>query len=323
MSVPEYVLQRGVEYAWTFFVENQNYMIGQYLKELPFERQEVWRNIIVEELETSGPPPVFIGSPPIGIQLPTFAIQLINEREAPDGQFIGNVGSSNRVLPYPQVAQEERRKQVPLQGVTFDSNTAPMPISVDGAEVLGFPTNFAPTYDGDGRRKDNLNYQSAFGTTGDEQFDRMGDAQPFWHIENNRILETVTGDLITAEILVSAGTPEKCVLYYRILRWVMRRFSVWFHVNGILKPVFSGGPFRPAKEKPPAGSTMIPYERGLRVTFLHYDYDFELESVLSEFIISMQLATKRQDGSLDFTPLYETSTKAGFVDENQDGEIDD
>lgn len=320
MSVPEFAMQRVVEMSWDFLCKHLNYLLGQYLKELSSEKRDRWKTEILEELE-SGPPPVYLEAPQNPAQLPFFTIKMISENESKEGSFLGNVGSSNRKMPFPQVGMEDRRAQLPMDGAAYNDDTVAMFLGVDGQQMQGFPTNFRPTYDGDGRRKKGYNMQTAFSTTGDEQYERMGIGEPLFHMEENRILETVTGDQVTMQIIVSAGNVEKTIIYFRMLRWVMRRFAVWMHVNGMMIPQFSGGGFRKSDLAPSTGN-VISYERPLTVTFLHYDVDWELESVLAEFFIDLEMATRRQDGTLDFTPLATTSIKAGFVDEDQDGVTD-
>jgi len=303
MSLPELVVQRGVELAWNFFEEN-NYVLGYLCRELPLERQEDYRQLIRDE-DVS----IFMAYPTQITRIPSFSIVLKGESEDREGQFIGDAGPSLRDLPYPATDNEAAWdaydelptvrpdfKREEFEGVVYPDTEEPQLLGDNGDRSKQDVYHFSP-------RRKNLWQQRELTTTSEEQYEKMGEVQRLWHRDAQKLFATATGDRVNIDIIVTTENAEKTMIYYRMLRWAMRRFSTWFHVNGLYHPSYTGGDLSPNESLAPASGGPA-YQRTLSMNFVHIDYSFEVESALAGFVFEMDLVTRRADGSLDFVPFY-------------------
>ena len=315
MSMPEFVIMHGVEMAWKFLRENLDYSLGYLARELPIEQQEEYRKLIRED-DVS----VIFGYPTQQTRLPSFSILLQSENEDPEGQFVGDAGPDNRALPFPAVNNDTEPEE-DFYGTVYATgdNQAPETLGLSGLsgkqEVRNFPPReIYPDTGGDDANATGQPEGTVFpvhkgqwqqresGTTGDEQYEIMGNVQKLWARDGQRLFSTVVGDRISIGILITTNNAVKTLVYYRLLRWVMRRFTTWFIRNGVLNPTYSGGDLSPNEGIMPTVST-LGFQRTLSMSFLHHDISIEVEPVLAKFMFEMEMVIRKQDGSLETTEL--------------------
>ncbi len=295
MSLPEIVIQNAVSLSWRFLRENLNYAAGYLLRQLPLERQESYRELIIDSQ-----PAIVFGFPTVKTRIPSFAVVLQSESEAPEGQFVGDVGPSNRILPYPAVAPDDFRPREELGGITYPETQAPQLLGVDGEragdERHRIVSHFPPS-------QKNLTRQRTGGSTGEEQFEIMGQTQRLFPENGQRLGSRVHGDVVSVAIIITASTAEKTLIYYRCLRWALRWFKTYLETNGVQKPEFSGLDLSPNEQLMPSGTVTV-FQRTLNVSFLHYEYAFEVEGMVEEFLYAVDIATRTPDGTVETIPAF-------------------
>lgn len=291
MPMPELVIQEGVSRAWKFAQEHTREIVGHLMRYWPIDRQEGYRDLITNET-----PMIVFQNPGVRPRLPSFTISLLSENETPEGQYVGMEGYDYRELPYPAVAPEDFYPQEPFQGLVYGDKDCVLPISVDGPHVIGAEDSHHPL------ARKNLHIQRNFGS---ELREQLGYPARLYDKNQQRLSFQSVGDQSTVGITVTTGSFEKTFVYYRILRWVLRRFTGWFQANGIQNPTFSGMDLQPAEDLLPTTSASPVFRRQLTMSFFHEDTAVQLDSILKGWILSIDMATQRPDGRLDFTPLYE------------------
>jgi len=237
--------------------------------------------------------------------LPSFTISLLSEAEDPQGQYVGMDGLDYRDMPYPSPALEDFYPQEEFLGVVYGDPEAPTPRTVDGpsttSEDLAHPLP-----------RKNLHVQRGFDS---EKRERMGHPARLYNKDQQRLSLKSVGDRVTIGVMVTTDSFEKTWVYYRLLRWVLRRFVGWFEANGLQNMTFGGADVRAAEELSPTASGAPVFQRQLTLTFYHEDYAVEVESVLRGWMLEIVMATARQDGQLDYTPIY--SVSSGPLDDDE------
>jgi hypothetical protein len=279
----EYVIQKGVQKAWQFLQERLDYAIGYYLRQLPSTRQQEYRDLVQTES-----PSIFMGYPQSSVTVPSFGIVLMSEDEDPSGQYIGDAGPSFREMPYPAVAEDDYLPEEEFDGLVYGDHEQPKLIEVDGELGTREVYAFSP-------RRKNLWQQRHSHQDGDEQHDQMGQPPRLWHRDRQRLGSHAVGDRVRVGILVTTDNPEKTMTYYRLLRWILRRFKTWFEKNGVIDPNFSGRDLL---------SSEALFQRAINVDFVHIDMGYQVESVLEEWMFEVEMLTQKPDGSYDAVPLF-------------------
>lgn len=297
MSMPEFVVQKGVKMAWEFIRKN-DFILGHDLRELSTKRQEEYRNLLRSEDVV-----ISLGYPTQKPKLPSFSIVLSNESEDSAGQFVGDQGPSMNAHPIESTSNERAwamyeeeempdfRKFENFEGVLYQEGTYMK--GVDGT-MSRTPVALHP------RRQKNKWQQRSTGTDGDEQYEKMGHVARLFDPASQKMSMTAVGDRASVDIIIATSNGEKTMVYFRLLRRVLRHFKTWFEINNVIDPVFTGGDLAPDETLTPT-SGITAYRRSLNMNFLHFDFSFEVASVIERFIVEMDMATKNQDGSLDFT----------------------
>jgi len=305
MSLPELVIQEGVRRAWDFFKKN-DHVLGYIAHELPVERQEEYREIL-----RNGNVAIHFGFPNQQAPLPSFALILKGETEDREGQFIGDDGHDNREYPYPATDNDAvfsddptyiPRDKEEFGGVTYSLDPKRgRTLGVDPDVGRGEVRKFSP-------RSKNKWQQRELGTRGDEQYEHMGSTQRLWEKDTQRLTTTVVGDACVIDIVVTTNNLELTMVFFRLLRWVLRRWTTWFEVNGVQRATFSGGELRPNESliSPGGGAA---FQRTLTMRYLHHDVNYEVESILAAFMLEIEMATPRQDGGLDIVKLTDWPSK--------------
>jgi hypothetical protein len=298
MSMPEFVVQKGVRLAWDFISKN-DYILGHDLRELPTKRQEEYRNLLRSEKMSIG-----LGYPTQSPKLPSISIVLSHESEDSAGQFVGDEGPLWHANPVPSTSNERAwamyedeempdfRKFESFEGVFYHEGDPHM-LGVDGA-MSTTPVALHP------KREKNKWQQRGTGTNSDEQFEKMGHVARLWNPNTHKMSMTAVGDRASVDIIIATSNGEKTMVYFRLLRRVLRQFKTWFEINNVIDPVFSGGDISPDETLTPT-SGITAYRRSLNMNFLHFDFSFEVASVIESFMIEVDMATRKQDGGLDFT----------------------
>lgn len=291
MSMPEYVIQKGVQKAWQFLQERLDYAIGHYLRQLPSTRQEEYRALVKADSPT-----IFLGYPNTTISVPSFGIVLMSEDEDPSGQYIGDAGPSNRALPHPAVAEDDYLPEEDFDGLVYPDTQQPQLIEVDGELGTREVFSFSP-------RRKNLWQQRHSHQDGDEQHDQMGEPPRLWHQDRQRLSTIAVGDRVRVSILVTTDNAEKTMTYYRLLRWILRRFKTWFEKNGVGDPNFSGRDLAASDSVVP-GTPFPLFQRTINMDFIHIDKGYQIDSVIEEWMFEVEMLTQKPDGSYDAVPLF-------------------
>lgn len=311
MSMPEFVIQAGIKRAWDFFKQN-DYVIGYLLQELPINRQDEYR----EQLRTEDVA-IHFGFPNTAPRMPSFSIVLKGDIEDREGQFINDDAADFREYPFPAVDNFAPFRNDPdfisrdkeeFGGVVYGDQDPKhgRTIGVDPDVGRGDVRKFSP-------RAKNLWQQRELGRFSDEQFDKMGFTQRLWHRDVQKLTSSAVGDRSTVDIIITTNNQEKTLVYYRLLRWVLRRWSTWFEVNGIMNIQYSGSDLKPNTNV--VSDSITTFQRTLTMRYLHHDYGYEVEPVLAGFMLEIEMATRRPDGGLDIVKLIEWPDQ-GEDDEN-------
>lgn len=288
MGMPEFVIQEGVKRAWEF-LSKRTFMLGHFLRELPVKKQEGYRALIEAE-----EPNIHFGFPNQKTRLPSFAILLASENEGV--QVVGDAGLADVQAPFPSVAPEDYNDPPEFYGITYDQfGGDPNFMGYDGNLKRPEPTNHPLP-------RKNLNIQNA---DGDEQFERMGEVQRLYDRNAQRLQARVVSDNVTVGILVTTDNAEKTFIYYRLLRSMLRRFTMWFEVNGVQNPQYSGSELSPVETMVPTVSGVPVFQRQLSMSFMYEDRLFEVESLIQGWVYELVLATRRQDGQIDEVQVVE------------------
>ena len=315
MSMPEFVILQGIEKAWQFLRENLDFSLGYLMRELPSTRQEEYRKLLRDDNVS-----IVMGYPQQPSRSTCFAVVLQSESEAPQGQFVGDAGVSNRALPYP-VLNNDIDYTENFYGVTYEQVERGQIATIGGHidtgtdEVRLFPPRYVmPDLGGNDATAQGLGagntlplrknqwQQRESGTTGDEQYGRVGEVQKLYGRDAQRLFSTVVGDTVNVGIIISTDNAEKTLVYYRLLRWVLRRFTTWFNVNGVLNPTYSGTELSFAEGSSPTLGLAV-FQRTLNISFQHNDVSLEVEPVLFGFMLEIDMLTQRQDGGYDVLAL--------------------
>lgn len=291
MSMPEFVIQKGVQKAWQFLQERLDYAIGYYLRQLPQLRQEEYRELVKSESPT-----IFLGYPNSAMTVPSFGIVLMSEDEDPSGQYIGDTAPSYRDMPFPAAGEDDYLPEEDYDGVVYPDSEGPQLIEVDGDIGSREVYSFSP-------RRKNLWQQRHSHQDGDEQHDQMGQVPRVWHKDRQRLGAHAVGDRVRVGILVTTDNAEKTMTYYRLLRWILRRFKTWFEKNGVIDPNFSGRDLAAADSVVP-GSPVPLFQRAINMDFVHIDMGYQVESVIEEWMFEVEMLTQKPDGSYDAVPLF-------------------
>jgi len=306
MSMPEFVIQYGVQRAWDMIRGMDNYKLGFMMKQLKLERQESYRDLIRTESVL-----IQLGYPTQPARMPSFSIILQSENESPEGQFLDHGGAENTEPPYPPVNNGEDfysdddwqswgqglPPEEHYHGVTYPGEMKSQPPALLGVDGPGHvQTGYVghPGTSGSGPLSD-PNY---------EVRDRMGHTQPLYNEDTQALDSSVTGDDVSIGIQVTTGNMEKTLVYYRLLRQVLRTKAMrtWFEVNGLQRMTFSGMDLRPNESLVPSSSVLV-FQRTLSASFLFHEIDIQVAQVVNKFILEFEMATQRPDGSLDFVTI--------------------
>lgn len=299
MGMPEFVILNGIQKAWDFLTE-RTFVLGHFLRELPANRQEEYRNLIATEK-----PNIHLGFPNQKTRLPSFSLLLSSENEGV--QVVGDTGLSDVDPPYPAVAPDDYDDPPEYYGVTYDQfSGSPNFLGYDGNLTRPEPRNHPLP-------RKNLDIQNA---DGDEQFERMGEVQRLWARDQQRLQARVVSDNVSVGILVTTENAEKTFVYYRLLRSMLRRFTMWFEVNGVQNPQYSGADLSPVETMLPTVSGVPVFQRQLSMSFMYEDRLFEVESLIRGWVYELVLATERPDGGLDEVTVVEVAGNALLDDED-------
>lgn len=285
MSMPEFVIQRGVEYSWSFLRDKMDYVVGYYLRQLPWDRQQEYRDLI-----TTQTPSIFMGYPTVGVSLPSFTVVLVSENEDPSGQYVGDTAHNNRLMPFPAAGEDDYLPFEDFDGVVYPDYQEPQLLGVDGERGTREPYAWEP-------REKNLWQQRRDHQDGDEQHEEMGEVRRLWSANKQRLSAHSVGDRITADILITTNNAEQTMVYYRLLRFILRRFKTWFEKNGVQDPVFSGRELASTEAVIPGVSIPV-FQRTISMNFLHQDVGYQVDKVLEDWMLEIELVTRNPDGSV-------------------------
>jgi hypothetical protein len=284
MSVPELLLQQCVNVAWDF-VRKHTYLFGALLSSMPVMKQERYRELVEQENVT-----IHFGYPVAKTILPAFSVVLLGEEE--EISVVGDEGPDSRAMPYPPVAEEDYYPQEEFYGVLYGKTNAPQFSAVDGDLIRESTRHPLP--------RKNLDVQRA---PGDEQYERLDYPQRLWHRDQQHVSARVVTDRVNIGIIVTTDNEEKTIVYHRLLRNVLRRFTGLMQVNGIQNPKFSSADVVPAEAIGPTTGGTYPFQRMTTISFLYEDRLFEIESIIRGWLIEIDLATKRPDEGVDIIPV--------------------
>ena len=299
MSMPEFVIQYGVQRAWEFFKEN-SHAIGYLMKELPVDKRERYRQMIEDE-DVS----IILAYPTAQTRLPSFAIVLSGESEEID--FLDDGGDDDSVLPYPSPGLEDIEDNPYLHegydSVTYERDFGPQLSSVDGAQAK---ETIRPVLRTQLPRK-NLDYQRTdLGQEAPENFEKMGETERLFDRNTQKVSSRSWVDRISVSVIVTTQNAEKTFIYYRLLRWSLRMLKMWFAVNGIQNLTFTGSDLSPNEQLAPAPSPTV-FQRTLMLSFQHEDKAYEVEAFIRKWIFDIKLAVQNADGSVDYTVVFDDS----------------
>jgi len=294
--MPEFVVQEGVKRAWEFLQKNSR-VLGYLCKNIPTDRQKGYRRQIEEEF-----PAIVWKNPSVKIHPPAFILSLLGENEI--RQYIGDDAPSHRDMPHPSPGVEvgDYPEKEKYHGVVYGEDEGPMLLGVDG-DKSGEPS----------RRpldRKNLVVQHAYG---DEQYEHMGTPQRLWDEDQQRLTSRAVVDQMQIGIQVMTGNAENTFVYYRLLKWVLRRFYLWFQVNGLHNLTFSGMDLMPEESLAPTGGGPPLWSRQMTLSFEYEEQSIEVETLVAGWMLEVEMATRRQDGSLDVVPIYKTSGKGDLL----------
>lgn len=284
--IPEMVVQHGVEKAWEFLREH-SFLLGHLLREMEVDRQQTYKQMIENEK-----PSIVFGFGTSAPPAPSFSVILLGEDEAQ--AYVGDDGLEDREIPYPAPYPEDYPNEVhEFFGVTYGQDNRAKLISVNG--VRG---NREIEFHGVVQK--NTGIQPA---GGDEQWEEMGEVQRLWNRLGQRLSQEAVLDRIRVGIEVRTDNAEKTAVYYRLLKWVLRRFTLWFQVNNVKNVVYSGGDLSPEESlSPTAGGSNI-HKRMLTMTFEHEEHHFQVERLLAGWMLEVEMITPDGQGGQDVTPL--------------------
>jgi len=283
MGVPEYVIQQAVQLSWKFVREN-TFLFGELLSDMPVMKQESYREMVENESVN-----IHFGYPIATTVLPAFSIILLGEEE--EIEVIGDEGIDSRSMPYPAVAEEDYYPQEEFYGVLYGRTTEPLFSAVDGDLIRESTRHPLP--------RKNLDVQRA---PGDEQYEHLDYPQRLWHRDQQRVSARVVVDRVNMGLVITTDNQEKTFVYHRLLRNVLRRFIGLMNTNGIQNPKYSSADVVPAEALGPTTGGTYPFQRMITMSFMYEDRMFDIESVIRGWILEIDIATKKQDGSIELTP---------------------
>lgn len=284
MGVPEYTLQRIVQMAWDFTTQH-TYLFGELLRSMPTMKQERYRELVETEKVS-----IHFGYPTAKTLLPSFAIVLLGEEQ--EVEVIGDDGIDSRAMPYPPVAEEDYYPQEEFYGVLYGKTQQPQFSSVDGDWIRESTKHPLP--------RKNLNVQRA---PGDEQYEHLDEPQRLWHRNQQRVSARVVYDRVNMGIIITTDNEEKTFVYHRLLRNVLRRFTMLFQVNGIQNTKFTSADVVPGEAMGPTAGGSYPFQRMITMSFMYEDRFLEIESLIRGWILEVELKTHRPDGGFDTLPV--------------------
>jgi len=294
--MPEYVIQEGVSRAWEFAQANVREIVGHLLRGVSLERQIAFREMILADN-----PVVAFQNQSARPVLPSFTISLLGDSETQEGQWLDQGGYDYREVPHPSIDQEdfEEFADEPMMGLVYDpEKDCVVPISV-GGKVLGAERNISPT------GVKNMDTQRHYGKMEQEN---IGIPARLYNANDQRLSMQSVGDEVLVGIMVTTGSLEKTWVYYRILRWVLRRFVGWFERNGVQRPSYSGADLQSAEDLLPTSAGSPVFRRQLTVRFFHEDSAIDVETILRKWQMEVGMTTCRQDGTLDYTLISTDGT---------------
>jgi len=291
MSVPEMILQRGVERAWQFLQEH-DYILGAILRHFPVEKQESYRKMVVDEK-----PSILFQNPHTRPTLPSFVISLMAESE--NQQYVGDDGLDVHMMPEAMPFPPDQPEDFKRDGYYgLDFNDPEMDIQTRYLQRGG------------DRSTEESRHHPVIGQNtgiqrhgGDEQYEQADEVQRLYNAVTHFISTRAVQDNIQMGIEINTTNAEKTYVYYRLLKNVLRRFHIWFHVNGIQNPVWSGSDLLVNEELQPTASGPGAFKRQLLVSFQHEDRIQEIEAVLAGWMIEVEMVTPNGKGGLDTTPV--------------------
>lgn len=296
MPMPEFVVQEGIRKAWEL-VKRSGRKIDVALRYLKPDRQQRYRDLIERE-----DPVIHFQNPDAKPRVPSFVIALASESESPQGQFLGDDGLDYREGPYPAVAPEDFYPQEDFLGLVYSEEDCPTPVTVDGPSVAGVSLKRIRL-----EPEKNLHLQRA-SLDDSEQREQMGVVPRLYDKDKQRLSLKSYGDEVTVTVTITTANFETTFVFYRLLRWGLRRLRGWFHANGLLNLTFSGSDVALDESlQPTTGGPAGPFRRVLTMQFYHEDYDIFEEAIVRQFLLEMDMATPRQDGSLEYTRIAEVS----------------
>lgn len=292
MGIPELVVLAGVQRAWDFLKAYPGEILAAEMRELSAKKQQSYREMI--EVEN---PTIHLAYPTSKTTLPAFSVIL--QSEAEQFNFMDDAGPDDRMLPYPPPAEDEFVDVEPMGGTVYDGDTPPRPLTLSGDAVKDDVRTVRRTQ----VQKKNLDMQRGFlGGDADEHFAQIGEPSRVWNRNEHLVSSRSWIDQVGIGIMVTTTSAEKTLVYYRLLRTVLRLLATWFSRNGVKNPTYSGSDLQNAESLGPAPSPGA-FQRMITMSFAHESTTYEVEAILRGWEIQINLVTPNAEGGVDETPV--------------------
>lgn len=300
MAVPELVVQNGVKLAWEL-LEQYPKVIGFLLRYLPIKQQEEYKVLLQNDNMSTR----VVFSYPKGMSmLPSTTIVPQSKQE--DVQFINDGGIDSydiSTLPHPIVDTEDFPAMDTFYGLLSGLTTNAEYLHKDGDRS----TSSTEFHD---QIILNRGIQRSWG---DNQRKEMGAPQKVFnamtqYVEGRSVIDRV---VTLAQVRTSNG--EKTLVYADMLMSVLREFSFWFHLNGLMNPIFSMGGMHVDSALGPSTSGEPPLMREISMSFQHEDRFYKIRPVIAKFILDVNMITLREDETEDSTQVASVETAGTSV----------